>query len=256
MVNTVYKALERQTAPITDRIVCVADAMREQSLAANIGTAAQYVTVYSGMDTRPFIDPPVPREQVRRQLGLAPDDIAVGTVARLFYLKGHDDLIDAAPNLCRQFPRLKFLWIGDGLLRETFQRRLATMNLLDRFIFTGLVPPTRIPELVNAMDILAHPSRREGLARAIPQGALAGCPVVAYDIDGNREGLIEGQTGFAVPPFDSFAFVDAIARLADDPVLRKSMGEAGRAFALKRFDTKVMVQSLEQVYRQSAASSR
>ena len=61
------------------------------------------------------------------------------------------------------------------------------MNLTDRFILTGLVPPARIPELVNAMDILVHPSRREGLARALPQGSLAGLPDITYDIDGNRE---------------------------------------------------------------------
>src|SRR3954452_5171080 len=85
-VNNLYKMLERKAAPITDRIVCVADAMREQSLAARIGWPEQYVTVYSGMETRPFLDPPVPRHEARKQLGLAPDDVALGTIARLFHL--------------------------------------------------------------------------------------------------------------------------------------------------------------------------
>ena len=62
-------------------------------------------------------------------------------------------------------------------------------------MFAGLVPPEKVPELTAAMDVLVHPSRREGLARALPQGQLAGCPVVAYEIDGNAEGLIEGTTG-------------------------------------------------------------
>ena len=78
--------------------------MREQSLAAGIGRPGQYVTVYSGMETAPFLDPPVGRETVRRQLGLADDDVAVGTIARLFHLKGHDDLLDLAPGLCGRFP--------------------------------------------------------------------------------------------------------------------------------------------------------
>src|SRR4051812_21704186 len=123
-VNGIYKRLERKTAPITDKIVCVADAMRDQSLARRIGKPEQYVTVYSGMETEPFLRPPVPREQVREQLGLKPDDIAVGTIARLFYLKGHDDLLDIAPRLCAEFPQLKFLWVGDGLLREQFEQRI------------------------------------------------------------------------------------------------------------------------------------
>ena len=248
VVNSVYKALERQTAPITTKIVCVADAMREQSLAANIGTRDQYVTIYSGMDTRPFLDPPRPREEVRRELGLRDDDLAVGTIARLFHLKGHGDLLDVAVSLCARHPRLKFLWVGDGLLRPQFERRIAQMGLKDRFILAGLVPPARIPELAHATDVLVHPSRREGLARALPQASLAQRPVVAYDVDGNREGVIDGQTGFVLPPFDKQKLARVIDLLLADEALRRSMGEAGRAFALSRFDAKVMVDALETLY--------
>jgi glycosyltransferase involved in cell wall biosynthesis len=247
-VNNVYKYLERKTAPITDAIVCVADAMRDQSLAANIGRPQQYVTVYSGMDTQPFLHPPVPRNEVRNSLGLRDDHIAVGTIARLFDLKGHDDLLDLAPDLCARFPNLRFLWIGDGSLRPKFEQRIAEMELKDRFILTGLVPPTKIPELTNAMDILVHPSRREGLARALPQGELAGCPVITYDIDGNREALIDNETGFLIPPFDKNKLAHALAKLLADTNLRKEMGARGRDFAVKRFDTKVMVEGLERVY--------
>jgi glycosyltransferase involved in cell wall biosynthesis len=122
------------------------------------------------------------------------------------------------------------------------------MGLRDRFVLTGLVPPARIPELTNAMDVLVHPSRREGLARALPQASLAGKPVVTYDVDGNREGAIDGETGFVIPPFDRRKLADAVGILAAQPSLRASMGEAGRAFALGRFDAKVMVDALEAVY--------
>jgi glycosyltransferase involved in cell wall biosynthesis len=255
LVNNVYKMLERQAAPLTHKIVCVADAMRDQSLAANIGTRDQYVTVHSGMETGPFINPPVPRDQMRRQLGIEPQHVVVGTIARLFHLKGHDDLLDLAPDLCRRFPNLRFLWVGDGLLRPAFERRIAEMNLKDRFILTGLVPPSRVPELTNAMDILVHPSRREGLARAIPQGQLARCPVIAYDIDGNREGLVEGETGYALPPFDQKRLAVKLAMLLEDEPKRRAMGEAGRAFALSRFDAKVMVDGLERVYADARAAA-
>ncbi|HEX3355496.1 MAG TPA: glycosyltransferase family 4 protein [Tepidisphaeraceae bacterium] len=256
LVNSVYKSLERKTAPITHAIVCVADAMQEQSLAANIGRRDQYFTVYSGMETQAFINPPVSREIIRRGLTLKDSDIAVGTIARLFDLKGHDDLLDIAPKLCAEFPNLHFLWVGDGSLRSEFERRIAAMNLSDRFILTGLVPPARIPELVNAMDILAHPSRREGLARALPQGALAQIPVVAYDIDGNKEGLQPNETGFLIPPFDRDKLANAIANLTRDSNLRQTMGTKGRAFALSRFDTRVMVDALEEVYRKIPPQNR
>lgn len=255
-VNRFYKVLERHTASSTTRIVCVADAMRDQSLAAGIGRPEQFVTVYSGMETEPFLHPSVPREQVRRQLGLSPEHIAVGTIARLFHLKGHEDLLHHAPKLCAEFPNLRFLWIGDGLLRSHFERQIAAMNLKNRFILTGLVPPEKIPELTAAMDILAHPSRREGLARALAQGGLAAKPVVVYDIDGNREGMIDGQTGFVVPPFDRDKFSDCIRRLARDESLRRSLGDAGREFASARFSTKTMVESLETVYVEALNETR
>ncbi|MBA2708808.1 MAG: glycosyltransferase family 4 protein [Gemmatimonadaceae bacterium] len=247
-INWAYKWLERRAAPITTTIVCVADAMRDQSLRAGIGTKEQYVTVYSGMDTRPFIDPPVPRDEVRQRLNLEPRHVVAGTLARLFHLKGHDDLLALAPDLCRRYPDLRFLWIGQGILHDTFERRITEMNLRDRFVLTGLVPPTQVPELVNAMDILVHPSRREGLARAIPQGQLAGCPAIAYDIDGNREGLIPDETGFIIPPFDRQLLNQKLATLLEDRALAQRMGAGGRHFALARFDACVMIQALERVY--------
>ena len=252
IVNAAYKRLERVTAPITHRIVCVADAMTRASLENHIGRPEQYVTVHSGMDLAPFLTPPVNRETVRAQLGLAPEHVAVGTIARLFHMKGHDDLLALAPALCERFPNLRFVFIGDGLLKDAFVAHIETLKLTDRFIFTGLVPPTRIPELVNALDIVAHPSRREGLARAIPQGQLARCPVVCYDVDGNAEGLIDGETGFAVPAFDVVAFGRSLTILLDDADLRSAMGERGRAFASGVFDARVMVRKLLDVYESIA----
>lgn len=248
-VNAAYKWLERRAAPLTDRIVCVADAMREQSLAAGIGRAEQYVTIYSGMDTEAFVHADRTRAQVRAELGIDPDQVVVGTIARLFHLKGHDDLLALAPRWCRQFPALRFLWVGDGLLRPGFEARMAALGLRDRFILTGMVPPSQVPRYVGAMDILAHPSRREGLARALPQAALAARPVVTYDIDGNREALIDGQTGLLLPPFDQGRLFDAVASLASDADRRRRLGEAGQRFALARFDARVMVQSLDALYR-------
>jgi glycosyltransferase involved in cell wall biosynthesis len=242
--------LEKQAAPLTNRIVCVANSMRDQSLAAGIGRPEQYVTVYSGMETGPFLNPPVPRAEVRKSLGLANEHIVVGTIARLFDLKGHDDLLDLASDICTRFPNLRFLWVGDGTLRQRFEKRMTEMNLRDRFILTGMVPPTRVPEFTGAMDILVHPSRREGLARALPQAALAGIPAVTYDIDGAKEGVLHGKTGFVIPPFDKNRLGDVLTMLIENAGLRNQMGTAGRAFAIGRFDARVMVEALDKVYRE------
>lgn len=252
-VNWTYKKLEAWTAPVTDRIACVATEMARQSLEAGVGRPGQYVTVYSGMPTRPYLEAAGRREEVRAALGLRPEHVAVGTIARLFHLKGHEDVFAMAPRLCAKYPNLRWLWVGDGLLREQFERQMNEIGLRDRFVLTGLVKPERIPELANAMDVLLHPSRREGLARAIVQGQLGGCPAVAYDIDGNREGLLEGETGYAVKAFDLAALEEKVSLLVGDEAKRRQMGARGREFARGRFDAKVMVDALEKVYADALA---
>lgn len=255
-VNRSYRFLERRAARISTRIICVADAMREQSLAAHIGRPGQYVTVYSGMETRPFLDSGATRDVVRQRLGIAPSDLIVGTIARLFELKGHEDIIACAPDLCRRFPQLRFMWVGDGLLRESYERQIAALGLTDRFILTGLVPPERVPELTGAMDILLHPSRREGLARALPQAGLAGKPAITYDIDGAKEGVLDGSTGFVIPAFDREQLANSLATLVADPARRIAMGSAGRVFAARRFDATTMIDAIEQVYEVALGDAR
>jgi glycosyltransferase involved in cell wall biosynthesis len=205
------------------------------------------------METAPFLNPPVPRQEARTSLGFSDQHIVVGTIARLFDLKGHDDLLQISPNLCKEIPNLRFLWVGDGLLRPRLEAEMNRIGLRDRFVLTGMVPPQRVPELTGAMDILVHPSRREGLARALPQAALAGKPVITYDIDGNKEALLDGVSGMVLPPFDVDKLSAAISSLAQDPPLRSKMGQVGRQFALGRFDSSIMVEALDHLYRQILA---
>jgi glycosyltransferase involved in cell wall biosynthesis len=85
------------------------------------------------------------------------------------------------------------------------------------------------------------------------QGQLAGAPAIAYDIDGNREGLIDGQTGYVLPPFDTRALAARVSQLVENQDQRRQMGAAGREFALGRFDAKVMADALERVYADARA---
>ena len=81
-------------------------------------------------------------------------------------------------------PKVRFVWIGDGILRDRLVADLDRLGIRHAFILTGLVPPERIPELLSAVDAVIHPSLREGLARVLPQALLAERPVISYDIDG------------------------------------------------------------------------
>ncbi len=133
--------------------------------------------------------------------------------------------------------------------------QITAMGLHDRFILTGLVEPAKIPELAGAMDILVHPSRREGLARALPQGALAGKPVITYDIDGAKEGVLDGVSGFVLPPFDAGADGSSNRPIGKRPRDARTHGSGGAEFAVKRFDATAMVDAIEAVYRDALGNS-
>src|SRR4051812_40139827 len=146
--NRAYVALERWAARRCHAIVSVCDAMTEQALAAGVGRPEQYCTVYSGMDVESFLHPPRPRADVRRELGLAEGEVAFGTVARLFERKGHDDLLAVAPAVLEADPRVRFVLIGDGILRDRLIAEAERRGVRHAFHFVGLVPPDRIPELL------------------------------------------------------------------------------------------------------------
>jgi len=226
--------------------------MTRQALEAGVGRPEQFSTVYSGMDADAFLNPARSREEVRRELGLAPEHVAFATVARLFELKGHDDIIAAAPEILRANPNVRFVWIGDGILRDRLIAELEARGNRDAFLLTGLVPPERIPELLAASDAVIHPSLREGLARVLPQALLVGRPAVSYDVDGARE-VVTPETGVLLPPRDVEGLAAAAIRLAADPGLRDRLGAEGRRRFADQFRHETMTAQLRSLYERLLA---
>jgi glycosyltransferase involved in cell wall biosynthesis len=249
-----YIASEKWAAKRTAHFISVADAMTDEYVAAGIATREKFTTIYSGFDVEPFLYPPRPREEVRRELGLRDDHIVVGKVGRLFHLKGHEFVIAAAKDIVAANPSIRFLFVGDGNLREQYQRQIADLGLTDYFVFTGLVPPDRIPELLHAMDIVVHTSQWEGLARVLPQALIAGKPVAAYDVGGAREVVIPGKTGFLLPRDALRELVEAVGALAADPGMRQRFGQAGRERFMNQFRHQTMTRRIGDVYRDVLSS--
>jgi len=138
--------------------------------------------------------------------------------------------------------------VGDGILREALQRQIDAAGLGQYFQFTGLVPPQQIPRLIAAMDIVVHASLREGLARVLPQAMIAGVPVVSYDVDGAREVVISGETGFLLPPQAVDAMATALEDLISDSQLRHTLGQAGRRRWTDVFRHEQMTEKIRGVY--------
>ncbi|CAN5901505.1 glycosyltransferase family 4 protein [soil metagenome] len=245
--NRLYITLERWAAKRCHAIVSVCDAMTEQALAAGVGRPEQYQTVYSGMEVDAFLKPPRSREEVRQEIGLAVDEVAFATVARLFERKGHDDILDAAPEVLKANPKVRFVWIGSGIWRERLEAEAERLGVRHAIHFVGLVPPDRIPELLSASDAVVHPSLREGLARVLPQALLVGRPAISYDVDGARE-VVLPETGILLPPRDIEGLKKAILELADDPERRTTLGAEGRRRCTDQFRKETMTDQLRSLY--------
>lgn len=243
-----FRLAEKWAARRCDLLVSVCDAMTDQYVAAGVASREKFVTVYSGMEVEPFLNPRRPRDEVRRELGFAPQHIVIGKVARLFHLKGHSDVIAAAQTVIANNPAVRFLFVGDGILHNELVQQIARVGLSKYFTFTGLVPPDRVPELIAAMDVVVHASLREGLARVLPQALIAGKPVISYDVDGAREVVIANETGFLLPPRDVPQLADAITRLACDASLRERLGRTGRDRFTDQFRHETMTRRLRGLY--------
>jgi glycosyltransferase involved in cell wall biosynthesis len=253
IVNKLWRAIKKFCAPLTDHFISVSSIISEKAISAGIARPEKFTTIYSGMELDWFLNAEVDRQAVRREFGIPDQALVVGKIARLFNLKGHDQLMDAAPAIVERHPDVRFFLIGDGVLHDHLVARARRAGILDNFVFAGLVARERIPEMISAMDVVVHTSLREGLARVLPQALAMAKPCVSFDIDGAPEVVIPGETGYLVQPGDAEGLTDAVTRLLTDGVLRAQMGAAGRRRVDPAFRAETMVAEINKVYTELIA---
>jgi glycosyltransferase involved in cell wall biosynthesis len=246
--NFIFTNAERRAGRVTDHFLCSAAAMSRLYVQAGIGQTADYTRVFSGFELAPFLNANSGHD-LRAQLGFAPDDFVIAKISRLAPLKGHTDLVAAAPRILEHCPNARFLLVGDGVLRKKIETEMRAAGLSNRFVFTGLVAPDEVPRYLAAADCVAHLSYREAVSRVLPQSLAVGRPVVAYDFDGADEACVDGQTGFIVKTGDVTTVAARIVQLARQPELRRQMGQSGRAWVAEQFTVERMVETQYQVYR-------
>jgi glycosyltransferase involved in cell wall biosynthesis len=250
-----YRMLERGCARRSRLILCVAQAMRDQCLAAGIGTPQSLHVVYSGIETEQFDPAALDAEATRRSWGFPADSVVAITVARLFVNKGYEQLIPAMHQAAAKCPQIRFVWVGGGPHRDAYLRQLQRLGLRNKVHLTGLVSPAEIGSLLAGADMLVHASQWEGLPRAAVQALLVQRPVISFDIDGSPEVVLPRETGLLVPLNDVRELAQAMVMLAGDADLRAAMGRRGRQMCLERFDHRRMVEHIEALY-EAAMSQR
>jgi glycosyltransferase involved in cell wall biosynthesis len=243
--TAVFTALERQAARWTDRIITLTDRGATEHVARGIGRADQYVAVPSGVPTAELRATAPARSEARARLGLEPDAFVVVGLGRLVPIKGFDLLVRALPAVVARIPSARVLLVGDGAERRHLEAIAAALGVTERLRLTGELMEVTTP--LAAADVLAVPSRNEGMGRVIVEGMAIGTPVVATAVGGIPDVVTDGECGRLVEPDDVDALAAALVELGRDDALRRKLGEAGERRA-EAFSAPVASAKLLAVY--------
>jgi glycosyltransferase involved in cell wall biosynthesis len=223
--------------------VAASQALRAELLASGL-PEERVALVYSGIQTEAFA--PGDRAAARAAAGLPPGRPMVLVPARLHPMKGHVDLLAALPYVRRRVPGVLVLCAGDGPLRDALPALAAAAGLDEHVVFAG--QRHDMDRLLAACDVVALPSRVEGLPSAMLEALCAARPVVAAAVGGVPEVMAGGVGGWTVPPRSPDALAEALVSALSAPAEAAARARSGRAVVLERFRADQAARRLEAVY--------
>lgn len=198
-----------------------------------------------GINHASFTREGVSRASIRAALGLAPEAVVALTVANFRTEKDYPNLLRATALACAEDPHLTVLAVGQGPLELEVRSVHASLDLGERFVLLGFRDD--VPDLMLGVDLFVLGSAHEGLPVAIMEALAAGLPVVATDVGGVAEAVVDGENGFLVPARDPEALAAAMLQVAGDPDLRSALSRSALAGST-RFDIRTAVARQEAVY--------
>jgi glycosyltransferase involved in cell wall biosynthesis len=207
----------------------------------------KFAVIHSGVDFAPAAPEGPGREEMRRELGIPPGALVVGTLGRLTAVKGQGDLVEAFARVRSQVQNAWLLLVGDGEERANLEARARKLGVEGCTVLAGW--RQEVFALLAAMDIFALPSRNEGMGKALVEAMFAGLPCVATRVGGIPELVRHGQEGLLVEPGCAEQLAEVLVELALDAEKRACMGQAGRARA-PAYGVEQMLEKLEALYEE------
>jgi glycosyltransferase involved in cell wall biosynthesis len=243
--TALFVALERIAAHWTDTIVTLTPLEVHEHVERGIGRRPQYAVVPSGVPTAALRSAAPSRGEARARLGLPSGAYVVAGVGRFVPIKGFDLLVAALLDVVARVPRAHVLLIGDGGERGALEAQARALGVADRLHITGTV--TDVIGLLAAADVLAAPSRNEGMGRVLVEAMALGLPVVGARVGGIPDVIVDGECGLLVPPDDPAALAGALVELGRDAARRAKLGAAARPRA-EAFSTTVSTAAMRGIY--------
>ena len=210
--------------------------------------------IWNGVDLDQF-SPQNDGTSVRKEWGACADDLLIGSIARLTPWKGQNVLVEAFAQIADDFPRARLVLVGSALFdTDAYARRLKAqvtrLGMGSRVLFAGF--RNDIPQVLAALDIVAHPSlEKDSSPLAVVSALAAGRPIVCSHVDGTAELFEDGVDGLLVPPGDVDALAQALGHLLADASLRRRLGEAAREKAVHQLGVETFVHDCQAVFERA-----
>ena len=214
---------------------------------------ARLSIIRSAVDFDRFQTPP-PKQELLEEFRLTDKNFVIASIGQLIPRKGHRYLLEAMSRLTRKMPRARLLMFGKGTLQSELREQAERLELGGVVHFAGFRGD--LDRYIGAFDLLVHPALREGLGVSMLKAAAAGVPVVAFDVAGSREAVVSGRTGILVPPKHTGALEQAILTLAENGMLRRACGEAGRRRMREEFSIETMVEQHIELYQSLLSAAK
>ena len=228
-----------------DRVIAVSGAVKE-SLSASGISEEKIAIVYNAISLDRFEPSWIDRSSVRAELGIAEDDIVVGTVGKLHSGKGVYTLLDAAGRIYHDFPSLRLLFVGDGPEKEGIIRQAGLLGIADRIVMTGVRQD--VERMYSAMNIFALPSHNEGMPTVLIEAMAMNIPVIATPVGGVHEIISGGENGLLVPPGDETMLAGSIVRLLTEREFASRIAAKGRQTVKSAFSDGTLAERFEEIF--------
>lgn len=244
--------LYRRSMRRTDAVAAVCEAARAQFAQQGVRPRRRLLAVPNGIRVETFSQASDERRAaLRNVLGLAPGTRIVGTVGRLNPVKDQATLLRAFARVHAGAADTVLVLVGDGALRGALQAQAAALGIGDAVRFLG--DRSDVRQLLQGFDLFVLSSLSEGYSMALLEACASGLPIVATDVGGNREIVVDGRNGAIVAASDDAALADAIAALLREPARAAQMGQAGRDWALREASIATMAARYDALYRDAPA---
>jgi len=245
LIKTLYIWLERINGRVTNQTVIVSYANAKRAEDSGIVRNNDWILCRDAISLEQFMQPG-PRRTKLREWNVPENRVVAGMVACFKRQKSPLDFVEVAARVLKETDRVHFIMAGDGELRPAIEARIRDLGISSHITLLGWQKD--MPEVYRNLDVVVLTSLWEGLPCVFSEAMAAGLPIVATQVDGAREAIIDGDNGFLHGPHDVEGMAKSVLKLVENPALREAMGSRGKS-RVSEFDIDTSVRALESAYQ-------